>query len=97
MEKVCKFELVDLGIDHEQCFQGFGVAFTCYDECAYGIGDDPAEAYEDCLDIIAQQGDIDMENLERRIREIWGDAPTGPVVSEDSEECHYYIGLRWTV
>jgi len=97
--KVKDFELVDLGIDNSQYFQGFGCAFTPYTDCAVGIGDTPAEAFEDCLDQAAEMG-VDTEDLEARIREEWGKVPDTPSVSEeypDSEDTYYHIGVRWNV
>lgn len=41
--------------DHEQYWQGHGVAFTDYDECATGCGDTLREAFEDALESLAQQ------------------------------------------
>jgi hypothetical protein len=51
------FEIVDLGVDHPDYFQGFGVSFTRYDYCTYGIGDTAQEAYDDALDSMCQQGE----------------------------------------
>lgn len=64
--RILDFELVDLGIEHEQYFGGFGCSHTSYSESCYGIGDDPAEALEDCLEQIAQSG-FDTAEMESRI------------------------------
>lgn len=100
-KKVSTFELCDLGIYDPQCFNGFGVAFTPFSDCAYGIGDNPAEALDDCLEQIAMGYDIDVSDLETRIIAEWGKAPHTPSVideyGEDSEDCYYHIGIRWTV
>jgi len=89
MKRVIEFELVDLGIDYPDYFQGFGCAFTGYDHCAVGIGGNPAEALDDCLEIIAQMG---VEDLESRIKEREGEPPATPVAEG---EAYYYIGIRW--
>ena len=89
MKRVAEFEVVDLGIDYPDYFQGFGCAFTRYDHCAVGIGSNPAEALDDCLEVIAQMG---VEDLESRIKESEGELPTTPVVEG---EAYYYIGIRW--
>lgn len=89
MKRVAEFEVVDLGIDYPDYFQGFGCAFTGYDNCAVGIGSNPAEALDDCLEVIAQMG---VEDLEARIKESEGEPPTTPVAEG---EAYYYIGIRW--
>jgi len=93
MQKVTEFEVVDLGIQYPGYFQGFGCTFTRYDHCVYGIGANPAEALDDCLEIIAQM-DVDAEDLAARIREIEGEPPTTPVAED---EAYYHIGVRWNV
>lgn len=63
-----KYELIDHGPEHSQYFQGCGTAHTQYDECATGIGNDPREALDDCLNGIAQQTSAAfVEELERLI------------------------------
>ena len=64
--KVTEYQLLDHGIDHAQYFQGCGTAFTKYDHCVTGCGDNPAEALADSLDSIAQDG-FDAEALEALI------------------------------
>jgi len=91
MRKITEFEVVDLGIEYPDYFQGFGCAFTPFDHCAYGIGDNPAEALDDCLEMVAQQG-VDVEDLETRIKETEGEAPDSPSAPE---EAYYHIGIRW--
>ena len=91
MKKVREFEVVDLGIEYPDYFQGFGCAFTSFDNCAYGIGENPAEALDDCLEVIAQQC-VDVEDLETRIREREGEPTTTPVAPEGA---YHHIGIRW--
>ena len=63
-----KFQLIDHGINHSQYFPGCGIAFTDYDQCRTGIGNDPREALDDCLDQIAEDaGAAFAQELERRI------------------------------
>jgi hypothetical protein len=38
---ITDFELVDLGIEYPDYFQGFGCSFTRFEHCAYGIGPSP--------------------------------------------------------
>jgi hypothetical protein len=107
--KIAEFQVYDLGIEHSQYFQGFGVAFTPYSECCYGIGDNPAEALDDALEQVAQMG-FDADKLAERIKQVEGEPRTTPSVAEFAEsdrgddeesaeggydECHYHIGIRW--
>ncbi len=80
MSKITSFQVVDHGIEHEQYFQGCGVAFTEYDECVTGCGDNFAEALDDALESIAQDNiDVDALELEIHRDEDWmGEWPTTP-------------------
>jgi len=61
-------KIIDHGIEHEQYFQGCGVAFTKYDVCYTGIGSNASEALEDALEQAACAGintsDIQIEQDE---------------------------------
>lgn len=65
--KIVAFEFVDDGIEHEQYWAGVGLAFSKFEHVATGIGDDPAEAFEDALGMIAQQesGGVDLSAIEQ--------------------------------
>jgi hypothetical protein len=95
-----EFELIDHGIEHSQYFQGCGIAFSSYRNVVTGIGDNPAEAIDDCLEQIAQAG-FDTEGMEARImaQEGWESLPTTPDVQtecgEDCEEIYYHVLIRW--
>ncbi|CAE7860342.1 unnamed protein product [Symbiodinium microadriaticum] len=68
MKKVTSFEGLDHGIENPQFFQGCGTSFTSFDHVATGIGDNPAEALEDCLEMIAQgEHNVDTDDLKARI------------------------------
>lgn len=97
-KRIAEFELVDHGIDHEQYFQGCGVAYTDFTDVATGIGDNPAEAIEDALESLAQN-DWDMDGIDERIlaqefprkRKL----PTKPrVLGRHGDEAHYYVSIR---
>ncbi len=83
--KVYAFELIDFGIDHAQYFPGCGVAFSRFDHVALGVGQNFAEAFNDCLEQIASDG-FDVEDLAKRAAKENGfDAdkpPTSPSVTE---------------
>lgn len=45
------------GVDNSQYFQGAGVAFTDFDDCATGVGNSEREALADALESLAQSGE----------------------------------------
>lgn len=107
--RISGYQIDDLGIENESYFQGYGVSFTSFSDCAVGIGDDPAEALDDCLEAIAQQG-LDVTELERMILADFPDFKNAKLNkansvgdwikrnggdSESESELHYYIGIRW--
>jgi hypothetical protein len=102
-QQVAEYELVDHGIDGAQYFQGCGVCYTKFDHVATGCGSNFAEAIDDVLDSIAQDG-FDAENLQDRIMvdENIGGAgfPTEPNTDEfhkedEDSEMYYYVSIRW--
>lgn len=86
-KRIADYELIDHGIENSSYFQGCGTAFTSFEHVTTGIGDNPAEAIEDCLGQIAQGG-FDVEPLEKRILvdERWKAFPVKPSVSDQLEE-----------
>jgi hypothetical protein len=83
---VADFEIVRHGIDNSQYFQGCGVAFTEYEACFTGIGNNPNEALDDALEQAAVSG-WDVESIKN-------DQPTKPKVSAKAEDCYYYLSIR---
>ncbi len=101
MRSIGEFELINHGMEHSQYFQGCGIAFTRWGNVITGIGNNPAEAIDGCLEQIAQ-AEFDAEGMETRImaQEGWGELPTFPSVLEEygaEEECeiHYHVSIRW--
>jgi len=97
MKKAKRFEVTDLGIEHEQFFQGFGVSNTEYDSCAVGIGNSEAGALDDCLEQIAMLGDVDAGDLEARILAREGNPSIDLMSGVCTHEWRQYIGIRWTI
>jgi len=100
-KRIGEFELIDHGIEHSQYFQGCGVAFTRFANVATGIGDNPAEAIDDCLEQVAQAG-FDTEGMETRIMAQEGlkAIPTTPSVADEygcdeTGEAYYHVSIRW--
>lgn len=94
-----EFELIDHGMEHAQYFQGCGVAFTRFAHVVTGIGENPAEAIDDCLEQIAQAG-FETRGMEARIikQEGWEALPTTPDVQTiygNIDEIYYHVSIRW--
>ncbi len=93
--KITSFQVVDHGIEHAQYFQGCGVAFTEYDECVTGCGNDAAEALEDAIESLCQTEDVTTAQAEAMHLEI--DSADSDTVPEDSEELCYYVSIRYSI
>lgn len=94
-KRIGEFQLIDHGIEHSQYFQGCGVSFTPFSEVVTGIGNCPAEAIEDCLDQIAQNG-YDADDAKARImeQEGWWAMPQDPIAPK-ADEMWYHVSIRW--
>ena len=62
--KIAKYEIVDHGIDNSQYFQGCGVSYTEFDECATGCGSNALEAFDDAMEQIAMRESVDLSSIE---------------------------------
>lgn len=70
-KKITECNITDHGVEHEQYFQGHGIACSDYTHCATGCGEDPWEAMKDAIEGLATQPelfDYDMDALEDEIR-----------------------------
>ncbi len=101
MKTIADFELVDHGIEHSQYFQGCGAYGTFFQHVVTGIGDNPAEAIDDCLEQIAMD-DFETEDMDKRIleQESWKEMPLTPNTDELHEEnkeseMYYHVSIRW--
>ncbi len=106
-----KYQLINHGIDHSQYFQGCGVSFTSFEDCATGCGDNFAEALDDCLESIAQNDSDLAQRIEDAIcadevAKPWPTTPSADAefrtandLSEDDEtddcEMYYYVSIRY--
>ncbi len=95
MSKITSFQVVDHGIEHAQYFEGCGVWGTEYDECVTGCGNDAAEALDDALESIAQNG-ADVSAIEAEVK---ADIPDmfSDFVPADAEEVYYYVSIRYSI
>lgn len=104
-KSIGEFELIDHGIEHPQCFQGCDgwVGYIeRYNHVVTGIGENPAEAIDDCLEQVAQAG-FNTEGMETRImeQEEWEVLPENPDVWDEcgenweGEHPYYHVSIRW--
>lgn len=93
---VTEFETVDHGVEHEQYFQGCGVSYTLFEHVATGCGNNAAEAFEDVLEQIACSG-FDVRTIEGSEYSLLfhSEKAHAARVPEDSEDCFYYVSIRW--
>lgn len=96
--KPSKWLVENLGIEHSQYFQGYGLGPNSeYTDCCYGIGDTESEALDDCLENAAQQGlEID-DAFEAAIRDELNPSDLHVSASdhEDTDEVYFHVGLKW--
>lgn len=109
MRVLTDFSVESLGIDSPSYFPGYGVAFSDYEFCTYGIGDTEREALDDCLEMMAQSAGFDWsDDVEQRIRADFGDCDDTTVAEAlgwDEEECaenadcgessYFHVGIKW--
>ncbi len=78
--------------------KGCGVAYKSFENVVTGIGDNPAEAIDDCLERITQAG-FSTENMKTRImaQKGWEALPKSPSITEEgySTETYYYVSICW--
>ena len=109
LQKVADFEVIDHGVKWPDYFQGCGVAFTTFDHCQTGIGDSIASALNDCLELIAQCGEVDVADLESRIIALEGEPSEddtvarycephnlGPDLEDREERPYHHISIRYS-
>ena len=93
--KVTDFEIVNHGYEHEQYFQGCGVAFTKFEHVATGAGHTARDAYADALDQIYSFADASaLPKRPAGIRQ--RDHVPASHCGEDSE-FWWYVSIRYNV
>lgn len=55
--KIVEYEILDIGVEHGQYFQGLGTAFTEWDEAVVGVGHSYKSALEDAFDQISHHSE----------------------------------------
>lgn len=100
LQRVSEFEVVDLGIEHPDYFQGFGVSYTNFNYCCYGIGNDAVDAFDDACEQMSQCCDcIGLDDTYSDMLERYPDFRNKQLVAESEvepgSESYYHIGIRW--
>jgi hypothetical protein len=80
-KQVGDYEFEDKGINTASYFGGAGTAFTRWDECFTGVGDTPAQAADDAIEMAAQSG--------YATEQITYDAADFPDEAEDGSDLHF--------
>lgn len=87
-----EFEICELGPEHPDYFQGFGVSFTPFTDCAVGTGDTCTEAIDDAWEQLAQVYD-NVDELAKQSAKPEEGFSILDEYGEDSE-FRYYVGIR---
>jgi hypothetical protein len=104
-QKLADFVVESLGVQYPDYFQGYGTAFTSYNNSTYGIGYTEAEALDDCIDTMADMcGFAFSEDDEKRIRAAFGVCDADTTVADDlgldeDDDCdvdaYFHVGIKW--
>ena len=92
------YQIIDHGIEHEQYFQGCGVAFTPYTDCYTGVGDTFTEAFEDAMDQIGMDGRYDPDTIVQWLidttvaKDPWDNG--NDMTTGDNPDIHYYVSIQ---
>lgn len=99
MQYIKDFEIESLGVEHSQYFQGYGVAFTKFEHCVTGIGDNATEAYDDAVEQMASGFSLaNIESMPKRPAGIRKrDKVPAEQRSEESREIWFYVGIRFNL
>ena len=98
MKKIQKFK-ADFCVEHEQFFQGHGVAFTKWGDVFTGAGACEQDAFNDALECLALSEDVDPDSwalLEAHMDELSQKMPK-EIEEDDHAQVYVYCGLfiKW--
>lgn len=88
--KIKAFEIINHGVDHPQYFQGCGVSLTEFDHVATGVGESAREAYDDAVEILAQDG-YDVDKMPKRPSGISKETLDH---TDEDDESQFYVSIR---
>ena len=93
-----KYEVHDLGIECPDYFQGFGVAFSKYDDSVVGIGATYNDALEDATEQLAYSGVSSRQLAAIDRMETIDSAINNNISSAETDgEAYYYVGIRYSL
>ena len=105
--KISEYEIVDHGIDSSSYFQGCGTSFTQFENVVTGIGEDPAEALDDCIEQIASSHDVDTSTIDLdyfdamyvELNTVDHSDHVNDETEEVYDECdiHYFVSVRYNL
>lgn len=85
MKTIIDHEIIDHDYMLPDYFQGCGICLTKFDDVATGCGLSRQDAYDDALEMLAQNG-WDVSSIEETFSE-------NKFVPEDCEESYYYVSV----
>ena len=94
--KIATFEIINHGVEHEQYFQGCGVAFTRFTHVVTGAGMTAREAYKDAAEQIAMSEGEATGLPTRPVGIRARDKVPASHMGEDSE-FYWYVSIRYTL
>jgi hypothetical protein len=92
MRYIKEYKIDSLGVEWPDYFQGYGS--EDFDRAVTGIGSNAAEAYDDALEQIAQEG-TEVDDMPKRPAGIRKSDKVSASKGEDSP--YYYVGIRYNV
>lgn len=90
------YQIINHGWDNAQYFQGCGTAYTEFDHVQTGCGDNAAEAYADAVESIYQchtTAEAEALQLPKKPHGI----RKADKVPAKSEDCYWYVSIRYTL
>lgn len=94
MRFIKEYQIDSLGVEWPDYFQGYGS--EGFERAVTGIGMDAAEAYDDALEMMAQEG-TETDTMPKRPRGI-RKSDKVPAGKRDAESApYYYVGIRYNV
>jgi hypothetical protein len=94
MKQITEFEIVDHGVEHEQYFQGCGVAFTKFEECYTGSAKSAREALNDALEQLASAGEYDVMTAEADLSQALDEMSDKSDVPHNGHDFYHYVSIR---
>ena len=92
--KAIAYEIINHGPEHSQYFQGCGTAFTDFDFCETGIGDNAKEAYNDAIEGLYTM-DIDGKSLDKLLpKNPHGIRKTDKLTKGMDDEYYWHVSIR---